>query len=135
MKLEQSIQSSQKSAGGIIGQTRQVRYVSEWEVIYHEVLAITNAFRHLTKSNLGSQDTQLHHELAGNYCKVFNSQVQKVLLFLRARCNPYFPTSLPQLHNFVTKVRSPEIASKRLVGFYDNGKSNYEVFRKKQFII
>ena len=101
MKLEQSIQRSQKSAGGIIGQTRQVRYVSEWELIYHEVLAITDVFWHLTKSNLDPQETKLHH----NYCKVFNSQVQKVLSFVRARRNPYFPTSLPHLHNFVSKSK------------------------------
>ena len=111
-----------------------MRYVSEWEVIYHEVLAITNAFRQLTKSNLGSQETKIHHELTGNYSKVFNNQVQNVLSFVRARGNPYFPTALLQLHNFVTKVRAPDNALKRLVGFYDNGKANYEVFRKERFI-
>lgn len=43
MKLEQTIQRSQKSSKGIIGQTRQQMYVTEWELIYHEVLAISNS--------------------------------------------------------------------------------------------
>ena len=42
MKLEQTIQRSQKSFGGIIGQTKQVGYVTECGPIYHEVLAISN---------------------------------------------------------------------------------------------
>ena len=76
LKLEQSIQQSQKSAGGIIEQTRQIRYVS---VGSHEVLTITNAFPQHTKSNLGSPETKLHHELTGNFSRVFNEQIQKVL--------------------------------------------------------
>ena len=31
MKLEQTIQRSQKSSKGVIDQTRQANYVSEWE--------------------------------------------------------------------------------------------------------
>ena len=41
VKLEQSIQQrSQKSVHGIIGQTRKSKYVTEWEVAYHEILSI-----------------------------------------------------------------------------------------------
>ena len=34
MRLEQSIQRSKKSEGGIIGQTKQKAYITEWELIY-----------------------------------------------------------------------------------------------------
>ena len=61
MKLEQSIQRSQKSVHGIIGQTRKSKYVTEWEVAYHETLSIV--FRTLTCSNIGSRESYLHHEL------------------------------------------------------------------------
>ena len=40
MRLEQTIQRSKKSPGGIIGQTRKEGYISGWEVVYHETLAI-----------------------------------------------------------------------------------------------
>ena len=38
MKLEQSIQKSQNNVHGIIGQTRKLKYVTEWEVAYHKIL-------------------------------------------------------------------------------------------------
>ena len=50
MKLEQTIQRSQKSAGGIIGQTRQSEYVTKWEIVYHEILSISNAFREISNT-------------------------------------------------------------------------------------
>ena len=72
MKLQQTIQRAQKSSSGIIGQSRQISYVSEWDVVYHEILAISNTFRRLTNSTLGASESELHHELDGNYAKVFN---------------------------------------------------------------
>ena len=33
MKLEPTIQHAQKRSSGIIGQTRQISYVSKWEVV------------------------------------------------------------------------------------------------------
>ena len=41
--------------------------MSEWEVVYHEILAISNTFRRLTSSTLGGNESELHHELDGNY--------------------------------------------------------------------
>ena len=51
MKLEQIIQLSQKSMGGIISQTNQQNYVTEWEIVYHEILSISNVFKETTKKN------------------------------------------------------------------------------------
>ena len=78
MKLEQTIQRAQKSSSGIIGQTRRISNVSEWEVVYHEILAISNTFRRLTNSTPGTSESELHHELDGNYAKVFNAQVRNI---------------------------------------------------------
>ena len=50
MKLEQTINRSQKSAGGILGQRKADSYVCEWELVYHEILAISNCYSDLTKS-------------------------------------------------------------------------------------
>ena len=38
MKLEQTIQRSAKSVGGIIGRSKAVDYVTEWSIIYHDVV-------------------------------------------------------------------------------------------------
>ena len=57
MKLEQAIQRSKKSSGGIIGQTRQDSYISEWELVYHEVLSISNCYNSLTSAEYSSRET------------------------------------------------------------------------------
>ena len=50
MKLEQTINRSAKSTMGIIGKTKALDYVTEWQLIYHEVMDITHTFRALTDS-------------------------------------------------------------------------------------
>ena len=62
MKLEQTIQRSKKSVKGIIGQTIQVAYVSQWEIVYHEILAISNSFRQLINAKVGYCGTVIHHK-------------------------------------------------------------------------
>ena len=62
MKLEQTIQRSKKSVKGIIGQTRQVAYISQLEIVYHEILAISNSFRQLINPEVGYRGTGTHHE-------------------------------------------------------------------------
>ena len=44
MKLEQTLQRSQKSTGGIVGDTRQICCATKWEMIYHEVTVISVLF-------------------------------------------------------------------------------------------
>ena len=61
MKLEQTIQGSKKSVKGIIGQTRQVAYISQWEIVYHEILGISNSFRQLISAEVGYRGTVIHH--------------------------------------------------------------------------
>ena len=39
-KLEQSIQRSQESVHGIIGQRKKAKHVTKWEVAYHKILSI-----------------------------------------------------------------------------------------------
>ena len=68
MKLEQSIQRSKKSAGGIIGQTKQNAFVTEWELAYHEVLEISQSYSNITRSILAETDaTTLNKELRSNF--------------------------------------------------------------------
>ena len=64
MKLEQSIQRSKKDSGGIIGQTKQNAFVTEWELAYHEVLTISKSYSNITRSILVEADTtKLNKEL------------------------------------------------------------------------
>ena len=52
MMLDQTIQRLQTPAAGIISQTRRVSYVTEWELIYPEDLAILNVYQNITSAGL-----------------------------------------------------------------------------------
>ena len=41
-RREQTINRSQKSAGGIIGSTKRRQFVAQWEMIHHEMLVVVN---------------------------------------------------------------------------------------------
>ena len=134
MKLEQIIQRAQKSSSGIIGQTRRISYVSEWEVVYHEILAISNTFRRLANSTLGASESELHHELDGNYAKVFNAQVTNIANILIAFGNPYLPESQPQLRNIISSLLASETVTQQLTEFYKNSIESYLSFRNERFV-
>ena len=136
MKLEQSIQRSQKSVHGIIGQTRKSKYATEWEVAYHEILSINNVFRTLTCSNLGSRESYLHHELVGNYSKIYNSHLLQAYEFLESRGNPYDLeiNYNSQLYNTATGAVVPCSTAEKLLCFYNYGKEKYIEFRTNRSV-
>ena len=139
MKLEQTIQRSKKSAGGIIGQTKEVSFVLEWEIVYHEILAIVNCFaqinriKGLSDSNIDSSSVDHHHELSGGYGKLFHSLVDKVVKFVVGRTNPYKVTSPAKLHNFMTGEIVPCSTSSILLSFFSRGKTEFLIFRNERF--
>ena len=69
----------QESVGDVIGKTRQVLHVLEWQRVYHEILALSNGLRELSKSNLGNRESDLHHELSGkDIVKIFHSNSTEI---------------------------------------------------------
>ena len=48
MALEQTINRSTKGTSGIIDITKKKKYVVMWDIIYHEMLVISNVFRELS---------------------------------------------------------------------------------------
>ena len=111
-----------------------MQYVKEWESVYHELLSINNTFRFLTNSNLGSSEVSVHHELAGNFSRIYNNDVQAVLEFVKARGNPYNSSSKTNSLKFVTEEVIPRPAAERLVNIYDHGKQADLQFRTDPFI-
>ena len=70
MKLEQSIQRFKKGAGGIIGQTKQNAFVTEWELAYHEVPDISKSYSNIARSILAETDARtLNKELLSKTMK------------------------------------------------------------------
>ena len=133
MKLEQTIQRSKKSSGGVIGQTNQEKYITEWEVVYHEILAISNCYNEITQCN--SQENDLHHELYGNTFSEINSATDKLINFIKLRGNPYNQSveMSTQLHNFCTGQLVKKEAASRFLFFEKNANERYESFRRQRY--
>ena len=132
----QSIWRFQRRVYSIIGQTRKAKYVTEWQVAYHEILSINNVFRTLTFCNLGSGQSYLHHELVRNYSKIYNTLPPQVHEFLESRGNPYGLeiTYNRQIYNIATGAEVPHSTEKKLICFYDKRKKKYVEFRTNRFV-
>ena len=136
MKLEQTIQRSQKSMGGIISQTNQQNYVTEWEIVYHEILSISNVFKEITNKNceLSNEFTQ-HHELEGNLSKEIELAVQKLVAFITRRGNPYSTSNtVTELYNISTRQIYNQQVAERYTNFSKNYISRYQNFRCDRYI-
>ena len=133
MKLEQTINRSQKSSGGIVGQMKTDSYVSEWELVYHEILAISNCFSDLTKSKTRTGPL-LHHELGGGISKQINESINRVAKFITERGNPYESQQAQKLHNVTSGQLVPEALSVRLLNYFEDGKQRYNVFRNERLV-
>ena len=81
MKLGQTINRSERSPGGIVSQTKTESYFSEWELVYHEIIASSNCYGDLTKSKTRTDPT-LHHELTGRISKQQSEEMIKVRKFI-----------------------------------------------------
>ena len=135
MKLEQSIQRSKKSPGGIIGQTKHQAYVTEWELAYHEVLAISNCYSNITKSVLVETDAiPLHKELSSNKILEYREAVEKVVTFIKERGNPYETFTSNKLHHFTSGLLVDPTTSSKILQYFDKGSEEYLIFRKERYI-
>ena len=129
MKLEQTTQRSKKSVRGIVGQTRQIAYVSQWEIVYHEFLAISNSFQQLINAKVGYRETVIHHELGGNVNGHLISCVKKIYDFIAARGNLYLIRQTDsKLHHFITWHLFTPAYEIRLLSFMENSKSGHLEF-------
>ena len=136
MKLEQTIQRSQKSSKGILGQTRKSTYVAEWELVYHEILMICNAFRNITNSNvMAHSEAVIHHDLSGNRSEHFHENVTRLLQFMNQHGNPYDINEPVRLHNFITKQYVNEYTKDRLLNIRKHGLEQYNQFKQERFIL
>lgn len=134
MKLEQTINRSQKNSGGIIGQTKTSSHVSEWELVYHKILAISNCYNELTRSKTRTGPL-LHHELEGGLSKTINESIEMVSLFISERENPYKSQEQVKLYNTTSGQLVSEASSERLLNYFAGGKERYLTFREERLVI
>ena len=90
MKLEQTTQRSAKGPGGhyAVGSSRNTGSVTEFELLFHEVVAISSLLRKLTNAKLvGHTECVVQHSLYGSKGAMFHKNVVRLLDFVRAHYN------------------------------------------------
>ena len=75
MKLEQTINGSQKSSGGIVGQTCILSF--RMGTSDHEILVISKCYSDTTKSKIRTGPTS-HYELTGEISKQLYEEIKKI---------------------------------------------------------
>lgn len=135
MALEQTINKSQKSSAGIIGSSRKKQYVARWELIYHEMLAITNLFRELSGVNSTSYDLDVNRSFNKATTKLEEKNIQSILAVIEKTENPFHvPTTETKLHNIQTREIMDENIRKQLLHVEGTGSAAYEKLRRERFI-
>lgn len=136
MCLEQTINRSQKGTSGIIGTTKRKHFVAAWELIYHEVLAVTNLFRKISGEKNDVHHVTLNHQLSKTQTSQHEEHIADMVAFITGAENPFHITSEcdPRLHNIVTKeVMSDDIRS-QLLSLKETSAELYKKFRQERIV-
>ena len=140
MCLEQTINRSQKSASGIIGSTKKKKFVAQWEIIYHEMLAVVNIQWQISGVSVPSTELTVGHEF--NISATLNSEqlARDVIEYIKQNENPagVFSAGIqveqPKLHNILTQeIVSSEIRDD-LLNFKTKSSDFYDKFRRERLV-
>ena len=135
MALEQTINKSQKSVSGIIGNSRKKSYVAKWEILYHEMLAVTNLHRRISGSIQTSYEQDVNRTFSAACTNSDERDIQAIIDVIDANENPFSGTKFcKKLHNIMTNEIVPEDISKQLLNAETIGQVSYAQFREKRFL-
>jgi hypothetical protein len=131
MVLEQTINRSQKSACGIIGNTRKKNLVAMLGLIYHEMLAISNIFREISGINSSLSE---EHVISKAEIATGKQKVQAIITTIKRNENPFQPvTACVKLQNLPQDVMSDDIRN-QLLSVIEIGTKAYVTLRKERFV-
>ena len=136
MCLEQTINKASKSTAGIIGSTRQKNYVAQWQIIYHEMMAVNHLHRSLTGVRNTTHEMMVNHEFSKHETECGEQNVQAIINYILVHENPFLLSPRDRrLHNILTQdVMTPEI-TKDLLEALDIGRKKYIAFRHERLVL
>ena len=135
MKLEQTIQRSAKSSKGIIGQSKKIDCFTEWGLVYHEILEITNAFYDMTNANkFGNTENRIHHELYGSTAFRENKHIENLVDLINSHCNPWLLEGQTKLQNFVTQIYVESEVAEAHLNFLSDTELLFNEYYKKVYV-
>ena len=131
--LEQTINRTSKSAGGIIGTTKKKEAVAAWDMTFHELLSICNFFREITYIDTDS-DFEIHHEYSNASIKNSESAVAKILCYIEDKKINLFKSGSQPLRNIVTEQLVHSDIVPEILNIFEKGIERYEKFREERFV-
>ena len=87
--LEQTINRSQKSSGGINGSTRKKDFVAEWEMIYHEIIAVSSFHWELSGPQPFYPELTVNPEFGDAESKARESNIRDMIEYIELYENPF----------------------------------------------
>ena len=138
LKLEQSVNrfTTGPGAPATVGKPGDEAALTEFALLFHEILAITNLLQSLTSPKLlDHNETNIRHDITGSSGLVFDQNVKKLLDFVKARVNPFrMPEARVPLYNIVSNQTVSAAIESRLVNCLKNGETIYLQIRKEMFV-
>ena len=134
MGLEQAINRAQKSCEGIVGQTRRKDYITEWQLCYHEDIAISTRLFAVLGITEVDYDLQLHHDLTGSVSEELECNIQHMLIYMESRGNPYSLIGEQRLHNFLSNAVVSEVQAQKLLKFRTIADLAYSLFQQDRLL-
>ena len=134
MCLEQTINRSSKGKGGVVGETKRKEFFTSWNLVYHEMLGVTNLARELSGSQLDHRELALHHDDSRADIERVERNVQNMMEYIESKENPFSMSSEQRLHNILTQEIMSESIRDNLLNVFENGQVQFNQFRDKRFV-
>ena len=133
-KLEQTINLSSKCSDGVIGHAKQKQYVAQWDLIYHEMMAVKNLHCEYAGVGESTSSALLHHESSQSITNRKEGHIQEMMKYIEERGSLFSAESPSVLQNFVTKEMMTEEIRKDVLNASEIGKKKYEAFHSDRII-
>ena len=139
-KFEQSINLSSKCSDGVIGHAKYKQYVTQWDLIYQEILGVNRLHGQYANVIRGTHENYTIMYLL-KLLQITKLQIQGIMKFIEDKGSPLFSASSPVLQNFVTKeIMSLDIRNdlighdEKFLPAFKSGEAKYLVYRKERFL-
>ena len=136
MCLEQTINRSSKGKGGVIGVTKRKYFVSMWNLICHEMLAVSNLSRTISGIKLKHGELAVSHEFTKAETDRQKCNITNMIKYVLSIENPRYVSNNTErrLHNILTQEILPNDVSQDLKNLFQIGTALCKDFRNKRFL-
>ena len=132
MALEQTINMSQKSASGIMGNTRRKKLVTMWELIYHEMLAISNLLIELSGVSSSLSEKR---DISKVEVETGEQKVQVLITTIERNEDPFHLVhDHVKPHNILTQEVMSDDIKRQLLSVMEIGTKTYDTLRNWDFV-